>query len=67
MDSKFYSFSSDIWSIGMVVFEMATGRHPYPETSNPFEMHEIMKTMPAPSLSAFGVFSPELVDFTTRW
>lgn len=30
MDGKYYTFSSDIWSIGMVVYEMATGCHPYP-------------------------------------
>ena len=44
MDGKYYTFSSDIWSIGMVVYEMTTGRHPYPETSNPLELHECIRS-----------------------
>jgi mitogen-activated protein kinase kinase 1 len=30
---KNYSYSSDIWSLGLVIFELATGRHPYMDTS----------------------------------
>jgi serine/threonine protein kinase len=67
MDDKFYDYSSDIWSIGMVVYEMATGKHPYPETSNPLELHECMKTSPSPTLAGYPNLSPEIVDFVSRW
>jgi serine/threonine protein kinase len=39
MDGKTYSYSSDIWSVGMVVYEMATGMHPYPD-NNPLELYQ---------------------------
>lgn len=41
MEGKYYTFASDIWSIGMVVYEMATGIHPYPE-NNPLELIEFI-------------------------
>jgi serine/threonine protein kinase len=39
IDGKTYGYSSDIWSVGMVVYEMATGMHPYPSVL-PLELHE---------------------------
>jgi serine/threonine protein kinase len=38
-EGQYYSFPSDIWSMGMVVYEMARGIHPYPE-NNPMELIE---------------------------
>ncbi|CAJ1432699.1 unnamed protein product, partial [Effrenium voratum] len=29
-----YSFASDIWSVGMVIFELSTGRYPFSATWN---------------------------------
>lgn len=26
---KNYSYGSDLWSVGLIIFEMATGKHPY--------------------------------------
>jgi serine/threonine protein kinase len=57
MDGKFYTYSSDIWSIGMVVFEMITGMHPYSETSNPLELYECIRSMPSPTLANFSNLS----------
>jgi serine/threonine protein kinase len=67
MEGKFYDYSSDIWSIGMAVYEMATGVHPYPETTNVLELYECIKTSPSPKLAGFTNLSAEIVDFVSRW
>lgn len=67
MDGKYYTFSSDIWSIGMVVYEMAAGRHAYPENSNPLELCERIRYLPSPSLVGIPNLSNEITDFVSRW
>jgi len=66
MEGEFYTYPSDIWSIGMVVYEMATGRHPYPETSNPLELHECIRSSPSPTLDGVASLGPEIKDFVTH-
>ena len=51
----------------MVVYEMATGRHPYPETSNPLELHECIRTSPSPTLEGVPGLQPDIIDFVSRW
>ena len=45
-----YSFPSDIWAVGMIVYEMVTGQNPYPATDKAIILSEYMKKMPAPNL-----------------
>jgi len=65
MENKQYSFSSDIWSIGMVVFEMATGLHPY-NASNPLELREMIENQSPPSLFGIASISSDLADFVSK-
>ena len=67
MEDTNYSFPSDIWSIGIVVFEMITGHHPYPETNNPLKLHEYIRTMASPTLLGIPNLSLEITDFVSRW
>lgn len=67
MEGKFYTYPSDIWSIGIAVYEMVSGTHPYPEVSNPLILHEMIKNQPSPSLFGVHGISNDLADFVQRW
>lgn len=66
LEGKCYGFEGDIWSLGMVAFEMTTGIHPYP-TSNPYELLELIRTSPSPSITNFSYVSANLSDFISKW
>jgi serine/threonine protein kinase len=38
IEGKPYSFPADIWSLGLVLVEAATGRYPYDATGGPVEL-----------------------------
>ncbi|RLN89633.1 hypothetical protein BBJ28_00017984 [Nothophytophthora sp. Chile5] len=57
-----YSYSSDIWSLGLVLMEAATGVYPYPKHQTCIEMLQSVLEAPPPALSP-RYFSPELCDF----
>mmetsp|Transcript_36764 Transcript_36764/g.95194 ORF Transcript_36764/g.95194 Transcript_36764/m.95194 type:complete len:336 (-) Transcript_36764:377-1384(-) len=49
MEAKEYSFSSDIWSLGIIILEMSIGRFPYPPSASYFDLlNKIMKEQPEP-------------------
>jgi serine/threonine protein kinase len=47
-----YSFQSDIWSAGMVIYELATSRYPY-QTDNFLELYECLTARDEPRLIPF--------------
>jgi mitogen-activated protein kinase kinase 1 len=66
MEGEKYNFEGDIWSLGLVIYELCTGFYPYKDHgSNFLEMLEQVKYQPSPSLDK-NVFSPELVDFVDK-
>ena len=67
MEGGSYNFSSDLWSVGVTIFEMVTGMHPYPETSNPIVLYEMIRSQPSPSLVKVPGVSAELADFVGIW
>ena len=62
---KKYSFPSDIWSIGLVIYELSTAEEPYGD-GNDF-LTQITKIMedPEPRLDS-NIFSKEFCDFIEK-
>lgn len=52
-----YDIRSDVWSLGISLIEMATGKFPYATWKSPFEQLKQVVTEDSPSLPA-GIFSP---------
>merc|ERR1711957_573211 len=60
---KGYSYVSDTWSAGMVVYELATSRFPF-VTNSFMDLYEALANKPEPRLDE-GLFPPALCDFVT--
>jgi serine/threonine protein kinase len=66
LDGSNYSFPSDIWALGIIVYEMVTGKNPYPTTDKPIILNEMMRKQETPDLDLLHQISPELKDFIKR-
>jgi len=50
IQSSPYSYPSDVWSVGLVLLECATGEYPYPEDKTCIEMVQTVLESPIPTL-----------------
>ena len=66
LEAEEYSFPSDIWALGMIIYEMAVGQSPYPSTDKPILMAETMRQTDAPSLDNLPGVSGCLKDFIKK-
>lgn len=62
---KDYSFSSDIWSIGLVIYELATGFYPFGNGNNLIEQVNKIVDGPQPEIDR-KVFTQEFEDFVHK-
>jgi serine/threonine protein kinase len=63
---KEYSYSSDIWSLGLIVYELATGVFPYVFSKIYLEHVDVISEQDEPNLPDNGEFSEDLQDFIKR-
>jgi len=61
-----YSYASDVWSLGLIVYELAAGIFPYNFSKVYIEHVDSILKLPEPTLPDNGTFSPELQNFMTR-
>lgn len=62
IQNKPYSFMSDIWSVGLVLHECATGKYPFHEQSTCIDMAQTILDANVPELPA-RLFSAQFRDF----
>lgn len=60
-----YSYASDIWSVGMVIYELATKTYPFPSITSFPILFDYLCTRPEPRLDP-AKFSPELCEFVEK-
>ena len=60
-----YSFPSDIWSVGLVIYELATGEEPYGDGRDFLTQITKIVENPEPRLNS-NIFSKEFCDFIEK-
>jgi len=66
LEGKPYAFSSDLWSLGLLIIELASGEYPYGKRKSFIEMIQNILNSPEPNLPDNGLYSEELRDFLNK-
>jgi len=59
-----YSFVADIWSVGVVLFDLASGKNPFGHVKTVLELHDELTEKEPPQLDT-ELHEPDLIDFVT--
>ena len=61
-----YSYGGDIWSLGLMIIECATGKYPFAEANSMIEMAQTVTEADPPGLTPKGDFTVEFHEFVDR-
>ena len=66
MEGEKYGYPGDIWSLGIMLVELITGKFPFKETRDFLEMLQQISEWDSPNVPNNGNYSAELSDFIQR-
>lgn len=67
MEGKEYEYSSDLWSLGLILYELSTGKYPYPLNLGFIEVIQNIILSESPKLPEQENYSLEFQDFLRIW
>ena len=67
MEGKEYEYSSDLWSLGLILYELSTGKYPYPLNLSFIEVIQNIILSESPKLPEQENYSLEFQDFLRIW
>ena len=62
-----YEYSSDLWSLGLILYELSTGKYPYPLNLSFIEVIQNIIMSDSPKLPDQDNYSLEFQDFLQIW
>ena len=65
LEGKKYNYAADIWSFGLTLFTLAIGKFPFASSSGFWELAQIVRDKPIPTLDSKR-FSSGLIDLCER-
>ena len=63
LEGKQYTYSSDIWSMGLILYEMLCGKYPFPKSEVFMDIHDNISNIKYIDLPVYLNCSSELKDF----
>lgn len=66
MEGENYSYTGDIWSLGVMLIELITGKFPFKASKDFFEVLNEISEQESPNVPDNGHYSKELQDFIHR-
>jgi serine/threonine protein kinase len=60
-----YSYSSDVWSLGLTLLECAIGRYPYPQPRGYIDLHQNIVNLDAPAVPRDAGWSLQFAHFVS--
>ncbi len=66
IEAKQYNHTSDIWSFGLIILELATGTYPY-KNATFVELLQLVVNEPSPEIPNDDNYSEEFKSFIKKW